>query len=63
MSRYRKLPRMASMAGTRASSTEEAMEKIRMDRSIMTNKKLVPQRGWSRVCFRTFSTVRGSPAS
>ena len=26
-------------------------------------KKLVPHRGWKRVYLRTFSTVRGSPAS
>jgi len=25
--------------------------------------KLVPQRGWKRLCLRMFSTVRGSPAS
>ena len=46
-----------------ASSAEEAMEKTRMEMTITTSRKLVPQRGWSRVCLRTFSTVRGKRAS
>ena len=35
----------------------------RMDTKITTNRKLVPHRGWCRGWMRTFSTVRGSPAS
>ena len=35
----------------------------RIEMMITTNRKLVPQRGWSLVCGRTFSTVSGSCAS
>ena len=44
-----KLPRMASRAGNTASSAEEAMLNTRMEITITTSRKLVPQRGWSRV--------------
>ena len=63
ISRKLRLPRMASSAGTTDSSTEDATLKIRMDSSITTSRKLVPQRGCIRVWTRTFSTVRGSFAS
>ena len=42
---------------------EAATLEMRMDTKSTTNKKLVPQRGWCRGWTRTFSTVRGSPAS
>ena len=42
---------------------EENTENTRIDTIITTNKKLVPQRGCSRVMGRTFSTVSGSFAS
>ena len=46
-----------------ALSAEEAMENTKMEITITTSRKLVPQRGCSRVWARTFSTVSGSFAS
>ena len=41
---------------------KKMLEKI-MDTQMTTNRKLVPHRGWCRGWTRTFSTVRGRPAS
>ena len=47
--RKRNSPRNASNPGNMASSREDAMEKIKMDSTITTSRKLVPHLGWSRV--------------
>ena len=37
--------------------------KTKIETSMTISRKFVPQRGWSRENFCTFSTVSGSPAS
>ena len=54
-------PRRPSMLSTGQIALKIA--EMRMDKITTTNRKLVPQRGCSRVICRAFSTVSGSFAS
>ena len=59
MIRWARKRRMGLLTGQMAKTTVDT----RMEMAMTMNRKLVPHRGWWRGCLRTFSTVRGRPAS
>ena len=53
----------ASTPSTRGRSKGVAIEPATIETRMTTTKKVVPQRGCSFDCLRTFSTVSGKPCS
>ena len=59
MARWARKRRIGLCTGQMANTTVDT----KMEMAITMNRKLVPHRGWCLGCLRTFSTVRGRPAS